>query len=90
MSTPNINFGSPIIIFDSHPEEQDSHFWSYWTTFKTTLSIAWTGDVPKPLHPGSLRIVWWTTDNVRGHKDYELHQHTLVKESFDSLLSLPD
>ncbi|TKA61391.1 hypothetical protein B0A49_12647 [Cryomyces minteri] len=30
------------------------------------------------------------TDNVRGHKDYELHQHTLVKESFDSLLSLPD
>lgn len=91
MSTlPNIDFGKPTVFFDSHPEEQESYLYSYWSSLKSQLKIAWTGDVPKPLNPGQLRIVWWTHEGHQGMKDYELHQYELVRNNFDSLLNLPD
>jgi hypothetical protein len=57
---PNLDFGDPIIFFDTHPEEQESYLYSYYSSLKTQLTIAWTGVVPKPLLPGKLRVVWWT------------------------------
>jgi hypothetical protein len=62
MSTkpPNVNFGSPTIFFDSHPEEQESYLHSWYTAVKGQLVTAWSGVVPKPVLPGKLKLVWWT------------------------------
>jgi hypothetical protein len=90
MTEPNINFGSPTIFFDSHPEEQESYLYSYWTSFKSTLKIAWTGKVPKFLNPGTLRIIWYTQDGNEGFKDYELHEYAIVRDNFDVLLKLDE
>ncbi|KAL1303445.1 hypothetical protein AAFC00_006834 [Neodothiora populina] len=87
---PNVNFGSPCVFYDSHPEEQPTLLGSYWQALKGNLYIAWSGDVPKALYPGNLRLTWWTTDNKQGLRDYELHQHALVKLQYDSLCELPD
>lgn len=65
MSTPNINFGSPVVFFDSHPELQHGYLASWVYSFRDHLKIAWTGDVPKQLHPGTLRLVWWTVSPPR-------------------------
>jgi hypothetical protein len=64
MAEPNIDFGSPTIFFDSHPEEQESYLYSYWSSFKTTLKIAITGQVPKFLNPGTLRIIVSNSSDV--------------------------
>jgi hypothetical protein len=82
---PNVDFGSPAIFFDSHPSEQESYLYSYWSSLKNTLHIAWTGQVPKPLEPGTLRVVFWTHENTQGIKDYELHEYILVQESWEEL-----
>ena len=70
-SEPNVNFGAPIIFFDSHPEEQESYIYSYWSSLKSNLKIAWTGEVPKFHEPGKLRIIWWTHDVSRNANDRE-------------------
>lgn len=90
MAEPNINFGTPTIFFDSHPEEQESYLYSYWSSFKSSLKIAWTGQVPKFLNPGTLRIIWYTQDGNEGMKDYELHEYALVRNNFDVLLKLDE
>jgi hypothetical protein len=90
MAEPNINFGTPTIFFDSHPSEQESYLSSYWSSFKSTLKIAWTGQVPKFLSPGTLRIIWYTHDGSEGMKDYELHEYAQVRDSFDMLLGLDE
>jgi len=90
MAEPNINFGTPTIFFDSHPEEQESSLYSYWSSLKSTLKIAWTGKVPKFLNPGTLRIIWHTQDGSEGMKDYELHEYALVRDNFDVLLKLDE
>ena len=36
---PVLDFGSPVIFFDSHPEEQDSYIQSYWTALKGTFKM---------------------------------------------------
>ncbi|KAF1991213.1 hypothetical protein K402DRAFT_450831 [Aulographum hederae CBS 113979] len=95
--------GTPIIFFDSHPEEQDSYLYSYWSSLKTAVHGGITGDVEKALLPGTLRIVYWTeyvrteqqiniaqTDNDKAHADYELHQYALARSHFYNLLSHPD
>lgn len=87
---PNVDFGTPVIFFDSHPSEQESYLYSYWSSFKSTMRTAWTGDVPKFHSPGTLRVIWWTRDNSRGFKDYELHEYLKVRESFDVLLDMPE
>ncbi|KAG0648479.1 hypothetical protein D0Z07_5489 [Hyphodiscus hymeniophilus] len=90
MTEPNVNFGSQTIFFDSHPEEQESYLYSYWSSFKSSLKIAWTGQVPKFLNPGTLRIIWYTQDGSEGMKDYELHEYALVRDNFDVLLRLDE
>ena len=87
---PNLNFGSPTIFFDSHPEEQESYLYSYWSSLKASLKIAYTGRVPKFLNPGQLRIIWYTQDGNEGLKDYELHEYALVRDNFDVLLNLSE
>ena len=87
---PNIDFGTPIILFDSHPSEQESYLTSYWTSFKSTMKTAFTGDVPKFHNPGTLRVIWFCNDGAKGIKDYELHEYMKVRDSFDSLLELPE
>ena len=87
---PNLDFGSPTIFFDSHPEEQESYLYSYWSSLKAQLKIAYTGKVPKFLSPGQLRIIWYTPDGSEGMKDYELHEYKIVRDNFDSLLNLKD
>jgi hypothetical protein len=87
---PNLDFGSPTIFFDSHPEEQESYLYSYWSSLKLQLKIAYTGKVPKFLNPGQLRIIWYTHDGNEGLKDYELHEYKLVRDNFDVLLALPE
>jgi len=59
---PQVFFGvgSQVIYFDSHPEEQEGLLYSIYSHFKTALHGAWTGDVEKPLLPGSLRLVYFT------------------------------
>lgn len=90
MTEPNIDFGTLAIFFDSHPEEQESYLYSYWSSFKATLKIAITGQVPKFLNPGTLRIIWYTYDGNEGLKDYELHEYALVRDNFDVLLKLDE
>jgi hypothetical protein len=60
MAAPNIKFGSPVIFFDSHPEQQEGYVASWVYAFGAHLKVAWTGDPPKKLFPGTLRLVWWT------------------------------
>jgi hypothetical protein len=90
MPEPNVDFGSPSILFDSHPEEQDSYLGSYWTSLKSQLHTAFWGDVPKFHPPGKLRIVWYTHDGSQGLKDYDLHQYVHVRDNFDVLLDRPE
>lgn len=86
---PNIDFGSPVIFFDSNPEEQESYLYSYWSSLRSTLKIAWTGEVP-PFHaPGKLRIIFWTFDGEQGIKDYELHEYSIVREAWEALFNMP-
>jgi len=87
---PNVDFGTPVVFFDSHPEEQESYLYSYWSSFKSTMRTAWTGDVPKFHNPGTLRVIWYTHDGSRGFKDYDLHEYATVRDSFDVLLALPE
>jgi hypothetical protein len=89
-SEPNLSFGSPTIFFDSHPSEQESYLYSYWSSLKSTLRIALTGEVPKFHHPGTLRIIWYTHDGNVGMKDYELHEHAQVRDNFDLLLGMEE
>jgi len=81
---------SPVIFFDSHPEQQDSYLYSYVSSLKSTLSTAWTGIVPPFLEPGELRIVWWTTDGNEGNKDYPLRKYREVRDQYETLLNHPD
>lgn len=60
MAAPNIKFGSPVIFFDSHPEQQPGYAASWAYAFRDHLKVAWTGEPPKKLFPGTLRLVWWT------------------------------
>ncbi|KAI9053651.1 hypothetical protein LZ554_002605 [Drepanopeziza brunnea f. sp. 'monogermtubi'] len=89
---PNIrtDFGRPVIFFDSHPEEQESYLYSYWSSFKSNLKIAWTGDVPKFHELGVLRIYFYTQEGKIGHKDYELREYEKVKEDWNKALELPE
>jgi hypothetical protein len=87
---PNLNFGSPVIFFDSHPDEQESYLYSYWSSLKSNLKIAFTGEVPKFHSPGKLRIIWYTGDGNRGEKDYDLHEYQQVRTNFDVLLNMPE
>jgi hypothetical protein len=87
---PNVDFGTPVVFFDSHPEEQESYLYSYWSSFKSTMRTAWTGDVPKFHNPGTLRVIWYTNGGSRGFKDYDLHEYATVRDSFDVLLALPE
>lgn len=87
---PNVNFGAPVIFFDSHPDEQESYLYSYWSSLKSNLRIAFTGDVPKFHSPGKLRIIWYTKDGNRGEKDYDLHEYQQVRTNFDILLDMPE
>lgn len=64
---PNVNFGSPCIFYDSHPDQQPTWIGSYWQTLKSHLYIAWSGDVPKQLYPGMLRLIWWTVRYFHYH-----------------------
>jgi len=87
---PNVDFGRPSIFFDSHPSEQESYLYSYWSSLKTSLHIAWTGQVPKPLEPGMLRLIFWTHDNSQGIKDYPLHEYAGVQDAFNEALQQPE
>jgi hypothetical protein len=87
---PNLDFGTPTIFFDSHPEEQESYLYSYWSSLKSTLHIAFTGIVPKYHGPGTLRIIWYTHDGNQGMKDYGLHEYVQVRDNFDVLLALDE
>lgn len=89
-SEPNLDFGVPVIFFDSHPEEQESYLYSYWSSLKSSFHIAFTGQVPKFHSPGTLRLIWYTHDKTQGLKDYELHEYALVREHFDVLLNLDE
>lgn len=88
--TPNIHFGKEVIIFDTHPHEQDTYLSSYWTSLKQQLHTAATGIVPPILRYGTLRIEWWTHDKHHGLKDYQLHEFVLVKQNFDLLVGMHD
>ncbi|KAJ8064300.1 hypothetical protein OCU04_006646 [Sclerotinia nivalis] len=87
---PNLNFGSPIIFFDSNPEMQQTYLGSCLTSLKETLKTSWTGEVRKFHQPGTLRIIFWTPDDKECIKDYELHEYKLVREAWESLFNLPD
>jgi len=87
---PNLDFGSPTIFFDSHPEEQESYVYSYWSSLKSNLKTAFTGEVPKFHPPGKLRIIWYTHDGNKGMKDYDLHEYAMVRNNFDVLLNMPE
>jgi hypothetical protein len=87
---PNVNFGSPVIFFDSRPDEQESYLYSYWSSLKSNLKTAFTGEVPKFHSPGKLRIIWYTKDGNRGEKDYDLHEYQQVRTNFDVLLNMPE
>jgi hypothetical protein len=82
---PPIISGKPSILFDSHPEQQESHVGSYYSSLKSSLYTAFTGNVT-PFHPpGQLRVIWWTVDGKKGMKDYDLHKHALVRDNFYAL-----
>ncbi|OWP06316.1 hypothetical protein B2J93_4932 [Marssonina coronariae] len=89
---PNIrtNFGSPVVFFDSHPEEQESYLYSYWSSLKSSLKIAWTGDVPKFHETGVLRLYFYTQEGRIGHKDYELREYEKVRADWHKALELPE
>jgi hypothetical protein len=36
---PVIDFGAPTIFFDSHPEEQESYLYSYWSSLKSSFKM---------------------------------------------------
>ena len=85
-----VDFGTPIVFFDSHPDEQEGYLYSYWSGLKSSLKIAWTGEVPKFHETGVLRIYFWTHDGTQGLKDYELREYQTVKEDWQKLLDLPE
>ncbi|TGO23013.1 hypothetical protein BPAE_0147g00170 [Botrytis paeoniae] len=87
---PNLNFGSPIIFFDSNPEMQQTYIGSCFTSLKETLKTSWTGEVRKFHNPGTLRIIFWTPEGKECIKDYDLHEYKLVREAWESLFNLPD
>ena len=87
---PNVNFGSPAIFLDSHPDEQESYLYSYWSSLKSSLKIAFTGEVPPVLNPGTLRLTWWMRDGTQGIKDYDLHEYAQVRANFDTLLNMAE
>lgn len=83
--------GTPIIFFDSHPEEQaQSYLYSGLSWLGSQLHIAFTGQVPRPHLPGNLRVIWYTTDKNQGFKDYQLHEYAQVRENFDELLKMEE
>ncbi|KAK8206808.1 hypothetical protein M8818_004643 [Zalaria obscura] len=84
------SIGQPIIVFDTRPEPPAGYIADTWKRFTAHLAVAWTGKPPKPLQPHELRLVFITTDGNEGHRNYELRQHALVKEQFDSLATLPE
>jgi hypothetical protein len=90
MAPPNVDFGFPAIFFDSHPEEQASYLYSVYNYFKSTFHIAWTGQVPKPLEHGMLRLIFWTEDDTQGMKDFELHEYATVREAYEEALRLDE
>jgi hypothetical protein len=88
---PELPEGSPIIFFDSHPEEQaQSYLYSGLSWLGSQLHIAFTGQVPRPHLPGNLRVIWYTTDGNQGLKDYQLHEYAQVRENFDELLKMDE
>ncbi|CAG8979899.1 hypothetical protein HYALB_00011263 [Hymenoscyphus albidus] len=85
-SRPQVfDIGKPTILFDSHPEKQEGYAYSYYSALKSSLYTAFTGDVPKHHNPGKLRIEWWTNDKKKGLRDYDLHEHELVRKAFYEL-----
>jgi hypothetical protein len=87
---PFLDAGKPTIFFDSHPNEQESYVGSYWSSLKSTLSTAWTGDVEKFHEAGTLRVVWYTVQGQKGIRDFELSEYQMVREKYGILLDLPD
>jgi hypothetical protein len=90
-SEPDLPEGSPIIYFDSHPEEQaQSYLYSGLSWLGSQLHIAFTGQVPRPHLPGNLRVIWYMTDGNQGLKDYQLHEYVQVRENFNELLKMDE
>jgi hypothetical protein len=86
-----MDIGTPTTFLDTHPSEQTSSYLvSGLSYLRGQLYTAFTGIVPKPLVPGSLRIIWYTDKGKEGMKDYELHQATLVRENYEMLCAHPD
>jgi len=86
-----MDIGKPTTFLDTHPSEQNSSYLvSGLSYLRGQLYTAFTGIVPKPLVPGSLRIIWYTDKGKEGMKDYELHQATLVRENYEMLCAHPD
>lgn len=83
--TPAFDIGKPTILFDSHPQKQEGTVYSYYSSLKSSLYTAFTGDVPKHHNPGKLRVIWWTDDKKQGLKDFDLHEHELVRKAFYDL-----
>lgn len=86
----HVDFGAPVVFFDSHPDMQESYLYSYWSSLKSSLNIAWTGDVPKFHDSGVLRIVFWTKEGTKGLKDYELREYATVREDWLRLTELEE
>jgi hypothetical protein len=82
---PPVITGKPTIFFDSHPEQQETLLGSYYSSLKSSLYTAFTGNVTKFHPPGQLRIIWWTNDGTRGMQDYDLHKYALVRDNFYAL-----
>ncbi|KAG9247497.1 hypothetical protein BJ878DRAFT_492143 [Calycina marina] len=81
----------PVIFEDSNPEQQDSYVYSYITSLRGSLHIAFTGQVPKFHEPGKLRLIWWLVGSgTQGMKDYELRQYEEVYDNFNKLRILPE
>ncbi|TVY82282.1 hypothetical protein LSUE1_G001908, partial [Lachnellula suecica] len=86
-----MDIGTPTTFLDSFPQaENNGYLYSGISFLKSQLHTAWTGIVPKPLLPGSLRIIWYTDTDKEGMRDYELYEAALVMENYDMLCGLPD
>ncbi|KAJ9621626.1 hypothetical protein H2203_007115 [Taxawa tesnikishii (nom. ined.)] len=77
--------GEPRVIFDSRQGPRPGYISETWTAFKKHLMVAWTAEPPKPLDPSNIRLVFVTTDNKEGFRDYELRQWELVETAWRSL-----
>jgi len=81
---------TPVIFEDTNPDQQDSYLGSYITSLKGSLYTAATGIVPKFHEPGKIRVVFWTTENSQGDKEFELIQYEEAYEFFNKCRLLGD